>query len=56
MSREGVVKELVWLGSSLKHVREFPEEVRQVIGFALYLAQARRLSALRRPSAEGEDR
>jgi hypothetical protein len=32
-------KELIWVGSSLKDLREFPEDVRQVMGFALYLAQ-----------------
>jgi phage-related protein len=32
-------KELIWVASSLKDLREFPEEVRQVTGFALYLAQ-----------------
>jgi phage-related protein len=31
--------ELVWVGSSLKDLRAFPEEVRQMMGFALYLAQ-----------------
>jgi phage-related protein len=39
MSREADLKELVWVGSSLGDMREFPEEVRQVTGFALYLAQ-----------------
>jgi len=33
-------RELVWIGSSLKDLREFPEDVRQVIGFALYTAQS----------------
>ncbi|MCU0292146.1 MAG: type II toxin-antitoxin system RelE/ParE family toxin [Thermoanaerobaculaceae bacterium] len=32
-------KELIWVGSALKDLREFPEDVRQVMGFALYLAQ-----------------
>jgi len=32
-------KELVWVASSLKDLRAFPEDVRQVMGFALYLAQ-----------------
>ena len=31
-------KELIWVGSSLKDLRRFPEEVRQIMGFALYLA------------------
>jgi len=33
------VKELVWVGSSLKDLREFPDEVKEVMGYALYLAQ-----------------
>jgi len=33
------LKELIWVASSLKDLREFPEEVRHVMGFALYLAQ-----------------
>ena len=32
-------KELVWVGSSLGDLREFPEAVKDVMGFALYLAQ-----------------
>jgi len=32
-------KELVWVASSLEDLREFPQEVRQVMGFALYEAQ-----------------
>jgi len=32
-------KELVWVGSSRDDLRAFPEEVRQVMGFALYEAQ-----------------
>jgi len=33
------LRQLVWVGSSLKELRAFPEEVRQVMGFALYQAQ-----------------
>jgi phage-related protein len=33
-------KELVWIASSLKELREFPEDVRQVMGFALFTAQS----------------
>ena len=33
------VKPLVWVGSSLKDLREFPEAVKDEMGFALYLAQ-----------------
>ena len=34
------LKELLWIGSSRKDMREFPENVRLVMGFALYQAQA----------------
>jgi phage-related protein len=33
------VKLLVWVGSSLKDLREFPEAVKDEMGFALYEAQ-----------------
>ena len=33
------MKPLVWVATSLADLREFPDEVRQVIGYALYLAQ-----------------
>lgn len=33
-------KDLVWIASSLKDLRDFPEDVRQVMGFALYTAQS----------------
>ena len=33
-------RELVWIGSSLKDLREFPEDVRQMMGFALYMAES----------------
>jgi len=32
-------RELVWVGSSREDLRAFPEEVRLVMGFALYQAQ-----------------
>lgn len=32
-------KELIWVGSSLEDLQTFPSKVRQVMGFALYLAQ-----------------
>jgi phage-related protein len=34
-----VCRELIRVASSLKDLRKFPEEVRQIMGFALYLAQ-----------------
>ena len=33
------LKPLVWVGSSLDDLKEFPDEVRRVFGFALHLAQ-----------------
>jgi phage-related protein len=33
------MREVVWVGSSLDDLRAFPEEVREVMGYALYLAQ-----------------
>ena len=35
----GILKELVFMGSAQRDLREFPEDVRQVFGFALYTAQ-----------------
>jgi phage-related protein len=34
-----VEKELVWIASSLRDLRLFPEQVRGVMGYALFLAQ-----------------
>jgi phage-related protein len=43
MSGEGrkdeAVKPLFWVGSSLHDMRDFPEEVRRTMGFALWQAQ-----------------
>ena len=33
------MKEVIWVGSSLKDLDEFPEDVKDMIGYALYLAQ-----------------
>lgn len=35
----GGPKPLFWVASARKDLREFPEEVRGVVGYALYLAQ-----------------
>jgi phage-related protein len=32
-------KPVEWVGSSLEDLKEFPEDVRQTVGYALYLAQ-----------------
>ena len=34
------LKQLVWIGSSLHDLKEFPEDVKNAFGYALYLAQA----------------
>lgn len=39
MSSSPPDKTLFWIGSSLKDVREFPEEVKDEVGFALYQVQ-----------------
>jgi phage-related protein len=39
MSSSPFDKPLFWVGSSLKDVREFPEEVKDEVGFALYQVQ-----------------
>lgn len=33
------VKTIVWVGSSQKDLKEFPEDVHDIMGYALYLAQ-----------------
>jgi phage-related protein len=35
-----ILKDLVWIASSRKDLRAFPDDVRRVMGFALYLAQS----------------
>ncbi len=39
MRIEPQLKQIEWIGSSLENLKEFPEEVRGEIGYALYLAQ-----------------
>ena len=34
------LKPLIWVGSAKDDLRAFPEEVRLVMGYAMYLAQA----------------
>lgn len=34
-----LIKDLLWIGSSRKDLKAFPDEVQDVIGYALYLAQ-----------------
>ncbi|PSB53614.1 addiction module toxin RelE [filamentous cyanobacterium Phorm 6] len=33
------LKTIVWIGSSLNDLKEFPEDVHDIMGYALYLAQ-----------------
>ncbi len=40
MASDEKIKPLFWIGDSLKNLREFPESVKDQIGFALYQAQA----------------
>lgn len=39
MTDEPSPKPVIWVGSSLKDLREFPEPVRNHMGYALYVAQ-----------------
>src|ERR1700759_3672176 len=39
MSRSPPDKSLFWVGSSLKDLRDLPEEVKDAVGFALYQVQ-----------------
>ncbi len=40
MTDEPLLKPVTWVGTSLKDLREFPATVQDVVGCALYLAQA----------------
>ena len=39
MERPHRLKRIVWIGSSRKDLKSFPDEVKSVIGYALYQAQ-----------------
>ncbi len=39
MTEESSLKPVVWIGSSLKNLRDFPPSVQDHIGYALYVAQ-----------------
>jgi len=39
---EPPLKPVIWVGSALKDLRAFPAEVKDKMGFALYVARARR--------------
>jgi phage-related protein len=44
-----VLKPVEWVGSSLEDLKKFPEEVQQVMGYALYVAQCGDKSASAKP-------
>ena len=44
-------KELVWIGSSQRDLRSFPEEVKDVMGYALFQAQLGRKAPSAKPLA-----
>lgn len=46
---EAQVKSIVWMGSSLEDVRQFPDDVRQSVGYALYAAQRGGKSDIAKP-------
>ena len=39
MTEQPPLKPVIWVGSSLKDLREFPEPVQDLMGYALYVAQ-----------------
>jgi phage-related protein len=39
MTNEPPLKPIIWVGSSRKNLREFPEPVQDHMGYALYVAQ-----------------
>lgn len=49
MSTNKSSKPVVWIGSSLDNLKEFPEEVQGEIGYALYLAQTEKKHILAKP-------
>ena len=51
MAEPPKVKSLVWIGSSRRDLKSFPAEVKDVIGYALYQAQAGRKAPSAKPLA-----
>lgn len=39
MAELPTIKSLIWIGSSLRDLRTFPDDVKDIIGYALYQAQ-----------------
>ena len=48
MTDEPTLKPVIWVGSSRKDLREFPEPVQDHMGYALYIARAAASTATRR--------
>ena len=51
MDEPHIINNIVWVGSSLKDLRSFPAEVKDVIGYALYQAQVGRKAPSAKPLA-----
>ena len=49
MSENPKIKNIVWIASTLKDLKSFPDDVKDVIGFALYQAQIGRKSLSAKP-------
>lgn len=49
MSTSAGIKPVVWIGSTRADLASFPEEVKDVMGYALYLAQCGRKHASAKP-------
>ena len=49
MDEPHIINNIIWVGSSLKDLRSFPPEVKDVIGFALYQAQVGRKAPSAKP-------
>ena len=51
MDEPHIINNIVWVGSSLKDLRSFPAEVKDIIGYALYQAQVGRKAPSAKPLA-----
>jgi phage-related protein len=49
VSESPKIKNVVWIASTLKDLKSFPDDVKDVIGFALYQAQIGRKSLSAKP-------
>ncbi|MCA1795863.1 MAG: hypothetical protein LC660_18700 [Desulfobacteraceae bacterium] len=48
------IKELVWVGSSLEDLKEFPDEVKHEVGFALHRADDQDIEIIVRPKRQND--